>query len=205
MLQADGSALIVVDMQNGFLELDSAMGRIGFDIPLLQRAIAPCQRVVAAARSAGVPIIWTRYVYASDYADGGIMVELVPGLKTERAVCSGDREVEIIDSLAPLPGEVVIDKNRPSAFFKTGLQDILEKAGIERVIVCGVTTNCCVESTVRDAAHLDIPTFVIFDAVAEADQSRHDHALQVMGLLFARMVSVADVEAAFGQLSQSPA
>lgn len=198
MMKAEGSALIVVDMQNGFLEDDSTMARIGFDVGLLRAAIEPCERVVAAARKAGMPIIWTRYVYKPDYSDGGVMVDLIPGLKTERAVCQGDREVEIIDRLAPLPGELVVDKNRPSAFFGTSLLDALNERGVRQLFVCGVTTNCCVESTVRDAAHHDYPVYVIADACAEADESRQAHALQVMGLLFGRVVTVDEVEAALG-------
>jgi ureidoacrylate peracid hydrolase len=192
----DKTALIVVDMQRGFLEQDSAMGRLGFDLAPLVAVVEPCIRVVAAARAAGVPVVWTRYVYAAGHVDGGVMVELLPGLKTENALLAGSDEVEIAPALGALPGEHVVDKNRPSAFWGTDLDAWIASNGIENLLVCGITTNCCVESTVRDAAHRDIPTFVVSDAVAETSASRHDHALLAMGMLFARLVTVAEVEAA---------
>ncbi|WP_419815692.1 cysteine hydrolase family protein [Glacieibacterium sp.] len=192
----DKAALIVVDMQRGFLEQDSAMGRLGFDLDPLIAVIEPCRRLVVAARAAGVPIVWTRYVYAEGHVDGGVMVELLPGLKTENALLAGSDEIEVEPALGPLPEDHVVDKNRPSAFWGTDLDAWIKANGIENLIVCGITTNCCVESTVRDASHRDIPTYVVSDAVAETSASRHDHALLAMSMLFARLVTVADVETA---------
>jgi ureidoacrylate peracid hydrolase len=190
------TALIVVDMQHGFLDQECAMQRLGFDLDLLRVAIEPCRRAVVAAREAGIPIIWTRYVYKEDYSDGGIMVELLPGLRDECALKQGSHEVEVFAPLDPRDEDIYIDKNRPSAFFNTDLDQVLADNKIEQLLVCGITTNCCVESTVRDAAHRDIPTFVISDAVAETDIGRHDYALRAMGMLFARLVTIDDVERA---------
>jgi ureidoacrylate peracid hydrolase len=195
-LIAENSALIVIDMQKGFLRDESGMGRIGFDLTAFREVIQPCVKLVETARKAGIPIIYTRYVFSPDYSDGGIMVELLPALKTEKALQAGDWEVELTPELLPGPGEYVIDKNKPSAFWGTNLDDMLQKWGVTRLIVCGITTNCCVESTVRDSSHRDIETWVVADAVAESSPDRHEYALKGMGMLFAHMTSVAEVEAA---------
>lgn len=197
-LSTQNAAVIVVDMQNGFCKDEGSVARIGFPIGMLKAAVGPCARVVAAARRAQVPIIFTRYVYRADYADGGVLVhDLMPQLKEYRALIAGSWDAAIVDDLAPQPQDFVIDKNRPSSFYGTMLETYLNGIGAKRLIVCGVTTNCCVETTVRDASQRDFQTFVVGDAVGELDQARHDMALTSMGILFAKIVSVADVEAAF--------
>ena len=190
----DDTALLVVDMQNGFCHDDGAINRMGLPAARLRDAIAPCARLVAAARGARVPVLFTRYVYRPDYADGGLLVdELMPDLKTHEALRAGSWDAEVIDALAPEAGEPVIDKNRPSAFFGTDLDATLKTLGARNLVVCGVTTNCCVETTVRDASQRDIRTFVVRDAVAEYDDDRHAVALKSMALLFAYVVGLDDV------------
>ncbi|WP_439533148.1 cysteine hydrolase family protein [Polymorphobacter sp.] len=190
------TALIIVDMQQGFLQDESAMGRMGFDLSLLREALDPCVRLVDTARQTEALIVFTRYVYQPDYSDGGIMVELLPALKTEGALKAGDWEVELAEVFGQRDGEVVVDKSKPSAFHGTTMDAVLAARGIERVIVCGITTNCCVESTVRDASHRDLQTWVVTDAVAESARDRHDYAIQCMTMLFARGTTVAEVQAA---------
>jgi ureidoacrylate peracid hydrolase len=197
-LAPQNTAVIVVDMQNGFCKDEGSLVRIGFPIAMLKAAIGPCARVVAAARRADIPVIFTRYVYRADYADGGVLVhDLMPQLKEHRALIAGSWDAAIVDELTPQPQDFIIDKNRPSSFYGTMLETYLNGIGAKRLIVCGVTTNCCVETTVRDASQRDLQTFVVGDATGELDQARHEMALTSMGLLFARVVAVADVEAAF--------
>lgn len=183
------AALIVIDMQNGFCSRDGSVARIGLDVDALVGAVEPCRRLVEAARAAGLPVIHTRYVYAAGHSDGGLLVDLLmPALRAEKALLSGSWDAETVPELAPIAGELVIDKNRPSAFFKTGLEDHLAEREIDQLIVCGVTTNCCVESTVRDASQRDIATFVVADATAELDRQRHDGALATIAILFGWVV-----------------
>jgi ureidoacrylate peracid hydrolase len=197
------TALIVVDMQEGFLRTDTAMARLGFDVSLLQEAIDPCVRLVEAARAAGLLVVFTRYIYKPDYSDGGIMVELLPGLRDEGALKAGEWEVELAPVFGRRPDEPVIDKSKPSAFFGTTMDAVLKEHGITRVIVCGITTNCCVESTVRDASHRDLETWLVVDGVAESRRDRHDYAVECMTMLFARGTTVAEVEAAAKAVSGS--
>ena len=198
-LNRNRAALIVVDMQNSFCADDGGCGKPGLPIQNLQKAIDPCVRLVAAARAAEVPVIFTRYVYRPDYADGGVMIKhLLPELKDAGALQAGTWDIEIVPKLTPEDGDFIIDKNRPSSFYATNLETMLNGLDVESLVVCGVTTNCCVESTVRDASHRDYKTFVVQDAVAELDEERHDVALRSMDMLFADLTTVNDVEIAWG-------
>ena len=197
-LTAENTALLVVDMQNGFCHDDGSVNQIGLPAARLQTAIEPCRQLIAAARGADIPIIYTRYVYRPDYADGGVMVdELIPGLKEGHCLAAGTWDIEVLDELAPGDGDYIIDKNRPSAFFSAGMEPMLKRLGIRDLVVCGVTTNCCVETTVRDASQRDYRTFVVEDAVAEYEDDRNDVALKSMGMLFAGLVTVNDVRDAW--------
>jgi ureidoacrylate peracid hydrolase len=187
---ADKSVLIVVDMQNGFVHDRGSCARTGFPVAQVQPAIEPCRRAVGAARRAGVPIVFTRYTYRADFKDGGFMLrEKFPMLAQADALVAGSWDQAVLDELGPQPDDFVIDKNRPSAFYGTPLESYLKGLGVENVVACGVTTNCCVETTVRDAAQRDFRTFVLSDAVAEWDDERQQGALKTMGLLFAHLLT----------------
>ncbi len=197
-LGREHTALMVVDMQNGFCHDDGSVNKVGLPAARLQPAIEPCVQLIAAARLVGIPIIYTRYVYRPDYTDGGVMVhELIPDLKNGHCLAAGTWDVEVLDELAPVNADYIIDKNRPSAFFATGLEPVLKGLAISDLVVCGVTTNCCVETTVRDASQRDYRTFVVQDAVAEYEDDRHVVALKSMGMLFAKLVNVDDVLSAW--------
>lgn len=198
-LTRDRTALLVVDMQNSFCADAGGCGKVGLPIQNLQSAVQPCVNLVAAARAAGIPIIYTRYMYRPDYADGGVLIKhLLPELAEAKALQAGTWDIEIVPELTPQDGDFIVDKNRPSSFYATNLETILNGLNVDSLVVCGVTTNCCVESSVRDASHRDYKTFVVQDAVAELDEERNAVALRSMAMLFANLVTVADVEGAWG-------
>lgn len=193
-LVKDKAALLIIDMQNSYLEPTGAMAKLGLNWKGLAEAIPGCQRLLAAARKAGVPVIHTRYVFQPDFKDGGILTrEIMPELKDVSLCAAGTWDAEIWDGLKPLPNEAVVEKNRPSAFYSTQLESFLRAMQIENLVVCGVTTNMCVECTVRDAAQRDFRTFVVRDAVGEVEQDRHEAGLKSMGFLFAKVMTVSEV------------
>jgi ureidoacrylate peracid hydrolase len=193
-LAKENCALIVVDMQNGFLDPKGSMAQLGFASDKLAAASPGVQRLVAGARKADVPVFWTRYVYEPDFRDGGVQLEeIMPMLKDVNLCVNGTWDAEIHPDMKPEPGDIIIDKNRPSSFYATRLESYLRAQGIENVVVCGVTTNICVETTVRDAAQRDYRTFVVRDAVGEVDDFRGQTALKAMEYLFARVMNVNDV------------
>lgn len=193
------SALIVVDMQNGFVHPQGSCARTGFPIAAVAGAVQPCIAAIATARSAGVPVVFTRYTYRADFRDGGFMLrEKFPMLADVGALIAGSWDQAVIDQLGVNDGDFIIDKNRPSSFHGTPLESYLKGLGVDEVVVCGVTTNCCVETTVRDAAQRDFRTFVLSDAVAEWEEDRQQGALKTMGLLFAHLLTTTELRAAWG-------
>ena len=98
-----------------------------------------------------------------------------------------------------LSNEVVIEKNRPSSFYATRLESYLRAQKIKTLVICGVTTNICVESTARDAAQKDYKTYVVKDSIAEIDEFRHEVAIKAMQHMFAKIVTVEEVVYSWGR------
>ncbi|MEO9198752.1 MAG: isochorismatase family cysteine hydrolase [Antricoccus sp.] len=197
-LTREHTALMVIDMQNGFLDPKGSMAAIGMPYAELLPAVSGTQRVVAAAHAAGVPVIFTRYVYMPDYSDGGILPNLLlPAIREIDALANGSWDAEVVPRLAPRPRDVVIDKSRPSAFYGTQLEPVLTGLGIRNLILTGVTTNICVETTARDAGQRDYHVHVVSDATAEYEKARHDHALNTIGLAFGWVNTVDEILAAW--------
>ncbi len=197
-LTTEDTVLLVIDMQNTFCDDAGGCVRSGLSIERLQAVIEPCRRLIEVARGAGVPVIYTRYVCQPDYADAGVFLnQLNPRLKEVDGLAAGTADVEIISQLQPEEDDVIIVRNRPSAFYGANLDAQLLSSGNTRLVVCGVTTACCVESTVRDAANRDYLVFVVADAVAEFENADHRAALKSMGRLFASLTSVDEVASAW--------
>jgi ureidoacrylate peracid hydrolase len=192
------TALIVVDMQNAFLDPQGSCARLGLDYEALRAAIPGVQKLIGAARKFGMPIVYTRYCYRPDYLDGGIVTEhLLPGLREAGALISGTWDTQIVPELTTLKDDIVVDKNRPSAFHGTPLEMYLNGLDVNGIIVCGVTTNICVEATVREAMQRDFRVWVVANATAEFEPDRHTVALKGMGWMFA---SIVDLERALEEI-----
>ena len=166
-LNKNNKGLLVIDMQNGFChDYGSFGGAMGLDISPLKESIKGCVSLLSSAREKNYPIAFTRYIYKEDYSDGGVLVkDLMPGLAEVNSLKEGTWDVEIIDELTPREEEVVIDKNRPSAFYNTSLSDWLEENNLQQIIICGVTTSICVETTTRDLSQEDYRVIIASDAV----------------------------------------
>jgi nicotinamidase-related amidase len=169
-LAVETKALIVVDMQNGFLKPDGFMANAGLNIDQCIAAIGPNQRVIAACREARIPIIFTRYTLRPDYKDAGLLGDIYPALRDSKAMVIGTRDWEIADELKPTPGDIILDKQRYSSFYNTNLEVTLRALGVTLLVVTGVTTNICVESTVRDAFFRDFKVTVLEDCVGAVDE-----------------------------------
>ena len=196
-IPASDVALIVIDMQNAFLREDYSLGIAETQEPFAA-ALPGSVRLVDAARSAGVPVVYTRYVYLPGNEDQLDPVGRLEGTEKSPRLVAGTVDIEIVDELAPIEGEIVLDKSRPSAFYGTRLEPYLTARGIRSVVICGVTTNICVETTARDAAQRGYRTYVIEDAVGEAELSRHWHALYTIEFIFGTVATVEDVQRSWG-------
>ncbi len=153
------TALVIIDMQRDFLEPGGFGETLGNDVSLLASAVEPCRRVLAAARGAGLLVVHTREGHAPDLSDAppakvsrGAPSKRIgdPG-PMGRILIRGEPGHDIIPALAPEPGEPVVDKPGKGAFFATDLDLILRNRRIDTLLVCGVTTEVCVHTTVREA------------------------------------------------------
>lgn len=185
------TALLVVDLQNGFCHPEGSFARLGADTSMCRAAVAGCADLVAAARTAGASVVWVRKVHAQDHGDAGLLARRMPGLRTLGGLVGGTWDADLVDEVRPLAGEPVVDKRRFSAFHDTALGEVLLRRGVVRLVVCGVTTDVCVDSTVRDASQRDYPTVVVSDATGALSADRHEAALDTLGTIFAEVLTVS--------------
>jgi maleamate amidohydrolase len=176
-------ALCVVDFVNGFA--DPAL----FGGGNIAAAIAKTVGLLAAARHCGLPVSFSRVVFAEDGSDDCAFVRKVPALATltERAAAS-----QIVPQLKPLANEMILRKTQPSAFFGTGYAERLRQLGVDTLIVAGCTTSGCVRATVVDAMSHDFRTIVARDCVGDRSLAAHD-------------ANLFDVEQKYADLMESEA
>lgn len=186
-------ALIVVDMQNAFFGEDGSLNRAGFDISLLKGIVQNVTSVINKSRKCGIPIIYTRQVFRKDFADAGSIVEIWPHIKEIGALVEDSWDIQIIDEVKPLYGDFVVNKHRFSAFYNTDLEIILRCLKIETLIIVGVTTSTCVESTVRDAQFRDFKVVVVSDCTAEFDRNFYKASLKAIEYMFGKVVSTEEL------------
>jgi len=185
------TALVVVDLQNAFCRPEGSFARRGLAIDGIERVVAACRRLADHAAKVGWPVVCTRLVYRPDYADAGLLVPHDPRIRALGAYVEGSFDAALVDALpADLPGTLVVRKTRYDPFCGTALEAELRGRGIRDLVVCGVTTNVCVESTVRRAHDLDFPVRLVEDAVASYDAALHRASLETLGRHFAQRVTV---------------
>ena len=155
----DDTALVIIDMQRDFIEPGGFGASLGNDVARLQPAIAVARQVLAAWRIAGGQVIHTREAHRPDLSDcppakrlrGNPTLRIGDPGPMGRILVAGEPGCEIVAELAPLPGELVIDKPGKGAFYATGLQELLKARGITHLLLMGVTTEVCVQTTMREA------------------------------------------------------
>ncbi|MBH0776550.1 cysteine hydrolase family protein [Nocardia bovistercoris] len=167
------TALLVIDMQRDFL-LPGGFGEsLGNDVALLRTVIEPLAALIAATRAAGMPVIHTREGHLPDLSDcppaklerGNPSQRIGDPGRFGRILVRGEYGHDIVDELAPIEGEVVIDKPGKGAFYATELAEVLAERGIRSLIVTGVTTEVCVHTTVREANDRGYECLVVSDCV----------------------------------------
>lgn len=182
-------ALIVIDMQRDFLEPGGFGAALGNDVSRLRRAIEPTRRVLAAWRTAGLPVIHTREGHRSDLADlprakyarpPGEALRIGEVGPMGRVLVRGEPGHALIPELAADAGEIVIDKPGKGAFYATDLDAHLALRGVRQLIVTGVTTEICVQSTVREANDRGYDCLVLSDCTASYYPEFHSAALQMI-------------------------
>ena len=187
-LATESTALLVIDMQRDFVEPGGFGETLGNDVSLLRRTVEPLRTLLARVRAAGMRVIHTREGHLPDLSDcppaklnrGTPSMRIGdPGPKG-RILVRGEYGHDIIDELAPLPGELVIDKPGKGAFYATTLGEVLDEAGIRSLIVTGVTTEVCVHTTVREANDRGYECLVLADCVGSYFPEFHRVALEMV-------------------------
>ena len=186
------AALVVVDVQNDFCATDGYFGKIGADTAFIQRAIPPLQRLIDGARAAGVLIVFVQAIY--DPADlSAPMRERRQRLKRTLPLCLTGTWGADFHGVRPRPDEPVVIKHRYSAMMGTGLDALLKRHAIKSLLLTGVATDTCVESTARDAYFMDYYVTLVADCCAAFSGRDHDVALERFDRDYGAVVGSAEL------------
>ncbi|MDP4005821.1 pyrimidine utilization protein B [Methylobacterium sp. NEAU K] len=212
------TALIVIDMQNAYASAGGYLDLAGFDVSGTGPVIARIARAVAAARAAGIRILWFQNGWDPDYVEAG-----GPGspnwhksnaLKTMRRnpemnaqlLAKGSWDYALVEGLTPGPGDIVMGKPRYSGFYNTALDSTLRSRGVNTLVFTGIATNVCVESTLRDGYHREYFGIVLADATHQAGpESLQQGALSNIETFFGWVSDVSTFEAALGAETRAAA
>jgi nicotinamidase-related amidase len=208
-LEPSRAALLIIDMQRDFVEPGGFGESLGNDVAQLRPSIAPLQALLAAARATGLFVMHTREGHKPDLSDlhetkrtrGKADKTIGDAGPMGRILIIGEPGQDIIPELYPIAGEPVIDKPGKGAFYNTAIADIIAERGITQLIVCGVTTEVCVHTTVREANDRGLDCLVMSDCTASYFPEFHATALRMIAAQGGIFGWVSDSESVIAALT----
>jgi ureidoacrylate peracid hydrolase len=203
------AALLVIDMQNDFCASEGLVAKSGRDVSAAQEMATRLPDLIAAARAAGVLVVFVRNVYSSDknFYLSDVWLEQAArkqgGGYTSIPVCAaGSWEGDFYGAVRPEPGDPVVTKHRYSAFYNTDLDTILRSHGVRTIVATGVSTNVCVETTVREAFIRDYYVVLVANGTAAYTQEEHDKTLKDIDRFFGEITTIADLKSIWVKRNQ---
>ncbi|MBS0986664.1 cysteine hydrolase family protein [Acetobacter thailandicus] len=188
------TALLVIDIQKDFAAPGFVMAQSGMDIQAAEQAISHSEHLIAAARKAGITPWFIRVVTRPETDSRALRRFMIrSGMADEISICRADTTGSEYYRVTPQPGDPEVEKLLYSAFSGTDLETHLKSKKIETLILCGFTTDCCVDATARDAFHRNFDVFIAQDACAAFDVKTHRNALAILSTHCATSVSVQDL------------
>jgi ureidoacrylate peracid hydrolase len=187
-------ALLVVDMQNGFCHPEGSFARIDMGLEGADEAVHKAAVAVGQARRAGIPVVFTRHLYRPGRADEGRALKRnSPALAGVDGLEAGTWDADVVAELGCGPRDLIVDKVRFDAFQWTSLEPLLRGLGVDELVVCGVVTNICVETTIRSAFMRDFPVILLADCCAAKTRRLHELSVEVLSSYqLAEIASIAD-------------
>lgn len=193
--------LLVIDMQNAYCHPRGALAQAGADVRPMQAVVPNVKELIPACRGAGMPIGWTLMEqYAEDARRRSRTVPAHLEARRRLPVClRGSWDAEVIDELKPLvaDGDHVIRKQEYSGFYQTNLELLLRTLGTRYLVIGGVASNVCVESTIRDAFFRGFEVVLVEDAIAASFPDLHEATLMNTRLWFGTTVTLKELTAKF--------
>jgi ureidoacrylate peracid hydrolase len=193
-------ALLVIDMQNAFVDARGSLPRMGLDTSRTKKVIEPIRRLRAEFHGRGLPVIYLQHTHDADGSDMGRIAEVFPPIRALGHCFDGTWDAAFIEELAPQPGDYVVKKHRFSGFYQTGLEDLLGRLEATSLVVSGIATNICVESTIRDAFFRDYPVVVPREATASFTEEAEAGSFANFAFAFARVLPLEDVVASLAEV-----
>lgn len=190
------TALCIVDVQVDFASSDGLLGQFGLDMDVVQPAIKNCMQLLECAHKTGVPVyfIGLKTSAETDSASWGKwMSRQGRDPEVESAICRQYTSGMDFYKVHPAPSDSVVYKTRYSAFYDTDFDKQLSKANIDTLVFCGLTTECCVESSVRDAFHHDYHAIIATDACGAYEPKVHNASLHAMAINFALLSDTKNI------------
>jgi nicotinamidase-related amidase len=206
------AGLVIIDMQRDFLEPGGFGAALGNDVSRLQAAVDPCRTMLAAARRAGIAVIHTREGHRPDLSDapplkvarGDPALRIGAPGPMGRILIRGEPGHDIVPELYPVAGEPVVDKPGKGAFYQTDLELMLRNRGIDTLLVCGVTTEVCVNTTVREGNDRGFRCIVLADCCASYFPEFHQAGLAMIKAQGGIFGWVSSSRAVLNSLAEGP-